>query len=106
MLTLIKAKHAYVRALVHAGSERTEARLPCPLFQSEIAAAIVKSAWMNVPRNNHRRVFVPIRSPMRPINAPKRKVVREVRACLSAMWKEVSRFPGEPWKRRASERAS
>jgi hypothetical protein len=106
MLALIRPKHAYVPALVHAGSERIEARLPCPLFQSEIAAAIVKSAWMNVPRNNHRRVFVPIRSPMRPINAPKRKVVREVRACLSAMWKEVSRCPGEPWKRRASARAS
>jgi hypothetical protein len=44
MLALIRPKHAYVRALVHAGSERIEARLPCPLFQSEIAAAIVKSA--------------------------------------------------------------
>jgi len=106
MLALIRPKHAYVPALVHAGSERNEATLPCPLFQSEIAAAIVKIAWMNVPMNNHRRVFAPTRSPMRPINAPKRKVVREVRACLSAMWNELSRCPGEPWKRRASARAS
>jgi hypothetical protein len=60
----IGPKHAYVREVVHVGSERIEVRLPCPLFQSEIAAAIVKSAWMNVPRNNHRRVFAPIQSPM------------------------------------------
>ncbi len=106
MLMLISPKHAYVLALVHAGVERIEATLPCPLFQREIAAAMVKSAWISVPRNNHRRVFAPIRLPMRPINAPKRKVVREVRACLSGMWKEVSRCPGEPWKRRASARAS
>jgi hypothetical protein len=106
ILALISPKHAYVAALVHAGTARVDATLPSPLFQSEIAAAIVKSACMTVPRNNHRRVFAPIRSPMRPINAPKRKVVREVRACLSAMWKEVSWCPGEPWKRRASARAS
>jgi hypothetical protein len=106
MLMLISPKHAYVAALVHAGTARVEETLPSPLFQRDIAAAIVKSAWMTVPRNNHRRVFTPIRSPMRPIKAPKRKVVTEVRACLSAMWKEVSRCPGEPWKSRASARAS
>jgi len=106
MLALIRLKHAYVPALLHAGSERAEARLPCPLFQREIAAAIVKTAWMSVPRNNHRRVFAPILSPMRPISAPKRKAVREVNACLFAMWKVGSRCPGEPWKRRASPMAS
>jgi hypothetical protein len=106
MLALISPKHAYVAALLQAGTSRVEATLPCPLFQSEIAAAIVKSAWMIVPRNNHRRVFAPIRSPMRPMKAPKRKVVREVRACLSAIWKEVSWCPGGPWKRRASARES
>lgn len=106
MLALISPKHAYVLALDHDGTSRVEATLPSPLFQSEIAAAIVKSAWIIVPRNNQRRVLAPIRSPMRPIKAPKRKVVRAVRACLSAIWKEVSRCPGGPWKRRASARES
>jgi hypothetical protein len=59
-----------------------------------------------VPRNNHRRVFAPILSPIRPRNAPKMKVKTEVRACWSARWKEVSRSPEGPWKRRARARAS
>jgi hypothetical protein len=91
MLVLISPKQAYVLALDHAGTSRVEATLPCPLFQSEIAPAIVKSAWINVPRDSHKRVFAPMRSPIRPMKAPKIKVVRDVRACLSARWNEVSR---------------
>lgn len=44
MLMLISPKHAYVLALLHAGTSRLEETLPSPLFQSEIAAAIVKTA--------------------------------------------------------------
>ena len=44
MLALISPKHAYVLASVHAGELRPDATLPCPLFQSEIAAPMVKSA--------------------------------------------------------------
>lgn len=91
MLALISPKQAYVFALDHAGTSRDEATLPCPLFQSAIAAAIVRSAWIIVPSNNHMRVLAPTRSPMRPMKAPKTKVVRDVRACLSARWNEVSR---------------
>jgi hypothetical protein len=84
MLALISPKQAYVSALDHAGTARVEATLPCPLFQSAIEAAIVRSAWIIVPRNNHRRVFGPMRSPILPTKAPKIKVIRDVRACLSA----------------------
>ena len=61
---------------------------------------------MNVPRKSHARVFAPNLSPMRPMNAPAMKVSRDVSACLSAMWKEVSRCPGGPENRRARARAS
>ena len=102
MLAPISPKHAYAVALAHAGVPRPDATLLSPLFQSAIAAAMVKSAWMNVPRNSHKRVFAPIRSPMRPMKIPKINVVKDVRACLSARRNDVSRWPGGPSKRRAS----
>ena len=95
-----------ILTLIHTCSEQIETMLPCPLFQSKMMMAIVKTAWMNVLRNNHRQVFSPIRSLMRSINAPKRKAVRKMRACLSAMWKEVLQCSKKPWKRWASTRAS
>ena len=68
---------------------------PCPLFHIVIAAAMVKRVWIIVPKKSHARVFEPILSPIRPRDAPPRKVKRETRACLSAIsnWKFV--FPGE-----------
>lgn len=53
---------------------------------------------------SHRRLLLPILSPIRPRDAPPRKVMSETRACRSAMWKEKSVLPGE--KRRASASAS
>lgn len=101
MLALMKPMVAKVSAFVHTGSARESVTDGCPLFHTHSAAAMVKSVWMNVPRKSHARVFEPMRSPMRPRKAPPRNVVMEVRACLSARWKEKSRWPTGPWKRRA-----
>ena len=67
---------------------------------------MVNSAWMNVPRKSHARDLGPMWSPMRPRDAPAMKVSTEHSACWSAMWKEVSRWPGGPEKSRARARAS
>jgi hypothetical protein len=69
-----------------------------------MAAAAVKRAWMKVPRMSQARVLLPMRSPMRPKNAPPRKVRTETRACRSARRKEKSVVEGA--KRRASASAS
>ena len=106
MLTLMNPIAANVSAFVHTGSARESVTLGWPLFHAHRAAAMVNSAWRNVPMKSHARVLAPMRSPMRPMNAPATKVVIEVRACLSARWKVVSRCPGGPWKRRASARDS
>ena len=91
MLALMKPTATNVSAFDHAGSPRTSATLPCPLFHAVRAAAMVKRAWIIVPRKSQRRVLAPMRSPMRPRKAPKTKVRTEVRACLSGRWKEPSR---------------
>lgn len=106
ILALMNPMQTNVSVLDHAGSDRASAVDGWPLFHTQSAAAIVKRAWMNVPRNSQARVLAPIRSPMRPRKAPKMKVMTDVRACLSARWKEVSRSPGGPWKRRARANAS
>ncbi len=41
-----------------------------------MAAAMVKSVWMSVPRKSHSLVLFPILSPIRPREAPARKVRR------------------------------
>lgn len=127
-LALMNPIATKLSVFVHAGSPLSSAMLPpippliprpnmptppCPLFHDASAAAIVKSAWMNVPRTSHLRVWLPILSPRRPMKAPRLKVMREVRACWSALWKEASRREGPPGvaegvnsKRRAMARAS
>ena len=105
-LALINAIATNVSAFDHAGSPRISATEPCPLLNAVTAAAMVKSAWMNVPMKSQARVFAPMRSPMRPRDAPAMKVSTDVSACWSARWKEVSRWPGGPEKRRARARAS
>jgi hypothetical protein len=99
-------RHANALAVVHAGAPRLSANAPWCASSTETAAAIVRSAWMRVPVTSHARVFAPMRSPMRPRNAPKMKESTDVSACWSAMWKDVSRWPAGPWKSRASAMAS
>ena len=81
ILALMKPTATNVSAFDHAGSPRTSATLPCPLFHAVSAAAMVKSAWMKVPRKSHARVFAPILSPTRPMAEPAMKVRTDVSAC-------------------------
>lgn len=104
-LALINAKPTNVKAFVQAGS--LAPLMPSwPLFQNASAAAIVKHACMNVPEKSQIRLWGPILSPRRPTEEPSWKERREQSACWSAMWKEVSRKPGGPSKRRARAMAS
>jgi hypothetical protein len=102
-LALMKPKLANANAFDHAISPRfvpIEPWLDCQMVR---AAAMVRSAWIKVPRRSHARVFAPMRSPMRPMKAPARKVRTEQRASLSGRWKVWS----EPRsKRRARAMAS
>ena len=80
-LALIKPSPTNDSALVQAGSSRLLDMLDCPAFQNAIALAIVKRAWMNVPAMSHIRLCAPTRSPIRPINAPRLKLIKEHKAC-------------------------
>lgn len=86
MLALMKPTATKESALVHAGLKRSVATLIWPLFQIATAAAMVNTAWMNVPSMSHARERGPMRSPRRPMNAPPLNVRSEQRACWSAMW--------------------
>jgi hypothetical protein len=105
-LALINATPTKVRVFVQAGSSRAFDMLGWPAFQNAIAAAIVNSAWMNVPVMSHRRLCAPTLSPIRPTKAPKLNEMSEHSACWSALWKDISRKPGEPSKRRQRAMAS
>ena len=78
---LMNARPTKVRRFVQAGSSRSSAMLPWPDFQKEMAAAMVKSAWMNVPAISHNLLCAPTLSPMRPMNAPRLKEMSEHSAC-------------------------
>ena len=80
-LALMKAKPTKVNTFVQAGSSRASDILVCPAFQNAIAPAIVKRVWMNVPAISHIRLCAPTRSPIRPTNAPKLKLIKEHNAC-------------------------
>jgi hypothetical protein len=80
-LALMKAKPTKVNAFVQAGSSRASDILDCPAFQNAIAPAIVKRVWMNVPAMSHIRLCAPTRSPIRPKNAPRLKLIKEHNAC-------------------------
>lgn len=80
-LALIKAKPTKDNAFVQAGSARALDILGCPAFQNAIAPPIVKRVWMNVPAMSHIRLCAPTRSPIRPTNAPRLKLIKEHSAC-------------------------
>ena len=101
-LALMKAKPTKDNAFVQAGSSRALDILGWPAFQNATALAIVKRAWMNVPAMSHIRLCAPTRSPIRPTNAPRLKLIKEHNACWSALWNVWSWDPGVPSKRRAS----
>ena len=103
-VALANPKATKLSAFVHAGSPLNPAIEPCPPFQTVRAAAMVNNAWIIVPRNSHARVFEPILSPMRPREAPPRKVRSETSACLSAISNSKLVLPGE--KSRAIARAN
>lgn len=88
ILALMNPMHTNESVLVHAGLARESATLPCWLCHIEIAAAIVKTVWMNVPNASHNRVLQPSLSPRRPMKAPKINVSTEQSACWSAIWNE------------------
>lgn len=104
ILALANPRQIKAGTLVQAGSSRESATLGSCDLNMATAAAMVKSAWINVPKMSHARVLAPILSPMRPRKAPPIKVRIDVSACLSAMWKLWSVWPG--WKSRAKARAS
>ena len=105
-LALINAKPTNVKAFVQAGRSLAPLMLGWPLFQNASAAAMVKNACINVPNRSQIRLCGPILSPRRPKKEPSWKERREQSACWSALWKEVSRRPGGPSKRRARTMAS
>ena len=105
-LALINAKPTNVKAFVQAGKSLAPLMLGWPLFQNASAAAMVKNACINVPNRSQIRLCGPILSPRRPKKEPSWKERREQSACWSALWKEVSRRPGGPSKRRARAMAS
>ena len=105
-LALMKARPTKVNAFVQAGSLRALEMLGCPAFQNAMALAMVRRVWMNVPAMSHIRLCDPTRSPIRPTNAPRLKLIKEHRACWSALWKVWSWNLGAPSNRRASARAN
>jgi hypothetical protein len=105
-LAEMKPRAVYAPAFDHTMSPRLSLMLASPDRQIASAAPIVKSAWMIVPRKSHPRVFAPMRSPIRPRNAPPRNVNTEVSARRSGMWKEPSRPSGWFWNVRARAMAS
>ena len=93
ILALMNPTQTNESVLVQAGFERTSATLAWPDFHMAMAADMVKSVWMNVPRDIQRRVLQPSLSPRRPMVAPQMKQIREQRAWRSAMWNERSCSP-------------
>ena len=88
ILALINPTQTNESTFDHAGFERASATLPWPDFHMAMAAAMVKSVWMNVPRDIQRRVLHPSLSPRRPMKAPAMKQRTEQKAWRSARWKE------------------
>ena len=85
ILALRNPTQTNVSALVHTGFARPSAMLGWPDIHMARAAAMVKSVWMNVPRDIHRRVLQPSLSPRRPTNAPRKKERTEQRAWRSVI---------------------
>ena len=101
MLALAKAIAMYPAGLVHVGPfvEKLD-WLPC---QRRIAAIIVNNAWSMVPRNSQARDREPIRSPIRPIKAPRRNARMEANDWRSTMRKWG---PGVCWREKSLAKAS
>ncbi len=105
-LALIKARHTKDSVFVQVGSARASATPGWPLLNIVTAAAMVMRTWRNVARINHMRLCAPMRSPIRPTNAPALNDSNDVKACRSAMWNVSSLCPGGPSNNRASASAS
>ena len=91
ILALRNPTQTNVSVLVHTGFTRPSAMLGWPDIHMARAAAMVKSVWMNVPRDIHRRVLQPSLSPRRPANAPRMKERTEQSAWRSVIVNKILR---------------